>query len=121
MNRDETKILIVEDEIIVAMEMESLLESNGFNVVGKAHSSGKAVEAASTLKPNIILMDINIKGELDGIDTCKKILGQFDVKIIFVSAYNDEETHLRMGVIQPHFFLPKPYSEKDLVGIISLL
>ncbi len=119
MDRNESKILIVEDEIIVAMEMESLLQSNGFSVVGKAHSSEKAVDTAIAYKPNIILMDINIKGEFDGIDTCKKILNHLNAKIIFVSAYNDEETHIRIDAIQPHYFLPKPYSEKELIDIIS--
>ena len=66
MNNNDIKILIVEDEVIVAMEIEMGLVSQGYKVVGKAYNSGKAVDAALKQDPDIILMDINIKGGSDG-------------------------------------------------------
>jgi len=113
------KILIVEDEIIVAMEIELALQSKGYAVVGKAPTSEKAIELAQKFLPDIILMDVNIKGSKDGIGTSKEILKFHNTSIIFLSAYSDSETVKRMQVIQPHYFLPKPYSQSELVKIIS--
>ena len=108
MNNNDIKILIVEDEVIVAMEIEMGLVSQGYKVVGKAYNSGKAVDAALKQDPDIILMDINIKGGSDGIQTSKDILKSVNSSIIFLSAYNDNETKERMKEIQPHYFMPKP-------------
>ena len=112
------KILIVEDEIIVAMEIELALQSKGYKVVGKAPTSEKAIELAQKFLPDVILMDVNIKGGSDGIGTSREILKFHNPSIIFVSAYSDTETINKMQVIQPHYFLPKPYSQNELTSII---
>lgn len=112
------KILIVEDEAIVAMEIEFLLRSIGFKIVGKANNSSKAMDLASKYFPDIILMDVNIKGERNGIDTSLEILKYSKPMIIFVTAYNDDETKQKMDVIKPHFLLHKPFTPEDLQKII---
>lgn len=116
---DKKKILIVEDELIVAMEIELALKSKGYFIVGKATTSEKAIELAQKFLPDVILMDINIRGSKDGIGTSKEILKFHSPAIIFLSAYTDSETINKMQVIQPHHFLPKPYSQGELVKIIS--
>ncbi len=108
------KILIVEDEIIVAMEIEFALQSSGFNVIGKASNSHKALELAQKFLPDVILMDINIKGDLNGIETALKIFSFHKPAIIFVSAYSDKETLDKLKKVQPHFYLSKPYSHSEL-------
>lgn len=113
------KILIVEDEIIVAMEIEMALQSKGYWVVGKAPTSEKAIELTQKFLPDVILMDVNIKGSKDGIGTSQEILKFHSPSIIFLSAYSDSETIRKMQVIQPHYFLPKPYTQEDLFKIIS--
>ena len=113
------KILVVEDETIVAMEIEFALQASGYNVVGKAGNSTKAIEMAKLFLPDVVLMDINIKGDFNGIETAAEILKFHKTAIIFVSAYNDKETKSKMSVIQPHYFLAKPYSQAELNKIIS--
>lgn len=113
------KILIVEDEIIVAMEIEFALKSKGYSVIGKAPTSEKAIELAQKFLPDVILMDVNIKGNSDGIGTSREILKHYQPAIIFISAYTDSETINKMKTIQPHYFLPKPYSQNELIGIIT--
>jgi two-component system, response regulator PdtaR len=116
--QDKKKILIVEDEIIVSMEIEFSLQASGFNVVGKAANSGKAIELSKNFTPDIILMDVNIKGEKDGINTSLEILKSYKPIIIFLSAYNDPETRKRMEIIGRHYFLSKPYLQSELKKII---
>jgi DNA-binding NarL/FixJ family response regulator len=112
------KILVVEDETIVAMEIEFALQASGYNVIGKAFNSAKAIDLAKKFLPDIILMDINIKGDFNGIETATEILKFHKTAIIFVSAYSDKETKSKMSVIQPHYFLAKPYSQAELNKII---
>jgi two-component system, response regulator PdtaR len=80
------KILIVEDEAIIAMEIESQLQSLGYNVTSIVDTGVKAIEKAEADKPDLILMDIRIKGEMDGIQTAAIIREQFDIPVIFSTA-----------------------------------
>lgn len=113
------KILIVEDEFIVAMEIEIELKSKGFDIVGIAHNSDKAIEFVKSKSPDLVLMDVNIKGSKDGIQTAKEIKEISEAKIIFVSAYSDDETKNRMSVLGSYHFLPKPYTHFELLSIIK--
>ncbi len=113
------KILIVEDEIIVAMEIEFALQASGFDVVGKASNSQKALDIAEKYLPDVILMDINIKGGRNGIDTSLEIFKFYRPAIIFISAYSDNETMNKMKVVQPHFYLHKPYTHSELKDKIT--
>jgi DNA-binding NarL/FixJ family response regulator len=111
-------VLIVEDEIIIAMEAETELLSMGFHVVGMASSSEEAIEAAATCRPDVIIMDIHIQGRHDGIQLSKEIFAFYRPVIIFISAYNDDETREKIKSIQPHYFLPKPFSYEELMSVI---
>jgi DNA-binding response OmpR family regulator len=114
MKLDGIKILLVEDELIIAMEMEMELTSIGLKVVGKAVSYETAVELARKAAPDIMLMDVNLKGKKNGIETAHEILSFHKIPIIFISAYTDEETENKMRTVPGSFFLPKPFTINDL-------
>ena len=88
---DKIKILVVEDEIIVAMELKQQLETMGYEVVGTAASGKEAIEVALEKNPDVILMDIMLKGEMDGIEAAEKIHNYQDTHIIYTTAYSDKE------------------------------
>lgn len=115
-----TPVLIVEDEIIVSMEIESFLLSKNFDVVGSANNSKKAYKLAMEYKPHIILMDIKIKGEVDGIDTAFKILNELNTTIIYLTAYCDEHTIERAIKTNPSAYLTKPFNKKELFASLKI-
>jgi CheY-like chemotaxis protein/predicted transcriptional regulator with HTH domain len=108
------KILVVEDESIIAMELEKHLTEMGYDVVGRASSSVEAIAKAKELRPDLILMDIVIPGEKDGIDVAKEIKSELDVPVIFVTAYADEEHIKRAKKVEPFGYLVKPYEDREL-------
>ena len=118
---EKKKILIVEDEVIVAMEVEMHLQINGFNIVGKVQTSEQAIECARRELPDIILMDINIRGNDDGIDAVKKILSFSSPGIIFLTAYNDSDTLNRITEIPGAKVVSKPFLVDDLLSTVNSL
>ena len=112
-------ILIVEDEVIISLEIEGRLRSNGFNIIGPIASSEEAVVAAVTYQPEVIVMDIHIQGSKDGIDITREIFTIYKPVIIFISAYTDNETKVKVETVQPSYFLAKPISYEDLTRIIQ--
>ena len=84
-------IMLVEDEIIVAADVKNRLESMGYDVLGIFDTGEEAIQKAGELRPNLILMDIVLKGELDGIDAAQKIRELYDIPIIYLTAYSDEK------------------------------
>jgi len=115
-----TKILIVEDEAIIAMEIGKQLESLGYKVSSIVDTGEKAIELAEKLKPDIILMDIRINGEIDGIDTAQVIRDRFDIPVIFSTAYLDQERIERAKITMPFGYLLKPIQERDLKATIEM-
>ncbi len=115
-----TKILIVEDEAIIAMEIENQLQSLGYQVTSIVDTGEKAVKKAEEDKPNLILMDIRIKGELDGIDTAEEIRNKFGIPVIFSTAYLDEERIERAKITKPFGYVLKPIQERDLKVTIEM-
>jgi two-component system, response regulator PdtaR len=119
MTMDQFKILIVEDEIIVAMEIELELQSNGYNVIGKAYSNKSAVDISVNELPDIVLMDVNLRGKKNGIETAKDINQKKETSFIFISAYTDEETRTNIMQVPNSYFLPKPFTTHDLITKID--
>jgi len=111
---EKAKILIVEDEAIIAMEVESQLQSLGYEVTSIVDTGEKAIKKAKEDKPDIILMDIRIKGEMDGIDTAEAIRSQFGIPVIFSTAYLDEDRIDRAKITMPFGYVLKPIQERDL-------
>jgi PAS domain S-box-containing protein len=108
------RILIVEDEAIVAMEVESQLQGLGYEVTSIVDTGEKAIKKAEEDNPDLILMDIRIKGEMDGIDNAKEIRNRFGIPVIFSTAYLDQERIERAKITMPFGYVLKPIQERDL-------
>lgn len=114
-----TRILLVEDEKLVARDEQQMLETLGYEVVDIASTGNEAVEKALSLKTDLILMDIRLKGEMDGIDAAGKILEQSSVPIIYLTGHSDDETLKRARRTQPYGFITKPFETKLLRSAIE--
>ncbi|HIJ00269.1 MAG: two-component system, response regulator PdtaR [Candidatus Methanomethylophilaceae archaeon] len=114
-----SRILIVEDEVVVAMYIETLLVTFGYEVAGIVTNGKDAIDAVKNNGIALILMDINIEGDIDGIETVKRIKEFSDVPVIYVSAYIDKETIDRAAETKPASYLSKPFKNKDLKDIID--
>ncbi|MBG1245058.1 hybrid sensor histidine kinase/response regulator [Nostoc sp. NZL] len=110
----QARILVVEDEVIVARTIASQLSQLGYIVTGTASSGKVAIAKASETQPELVLMDIILKGEMDGIATASKIREQLDVPVIYLTAYGDDHTLERAKVTQPFGYIVKPFTTKDL-------
>ena len=114
------KILIVEDESIVALELESRLTDLGYSVCGIVSSGADAINTTIVQRPNIILMDINIKGPIDGVETAEKIKEIIDIPIIFLTAFTDSNTLQRAKITEPYGYIVKPFEERELHTSIEI-
>lgn len=115
----EARILIVEDDAIIAMDMEQILTHKGYNVVGRVDKGEKALSIVKEKKPEIVLMDINIKGNTDGIAVAKKLLDELQLKVIYITAYSDINMKERAFETEPIGYLVKPLRESELVAMIE--
>ena len=117
---DKTKILIVEDEVIVAMEMKQQLENIGYEVVGIASTGQEAIDISLEKTPDVILMDIMLKGEMDGIEAAEKIRKFQDNHIIYTTAYSDAELLERAKLTEPNGYILKPLISKEVDANIQM-
>lgn len=108
------QILIVEDEFTIALDIESRLESMGYHVVGIADSYDDAMSLAQKEKPNLILMDINIKGQRTGIDAARDISQLMPTPIIFLTALLDDSSFQAALKTQPYGYITKPFKDSSL-------
>lgn len=108
------KILVVEDEEIIALEIVTRLKNMGYDVCKTVASGFEAINELKQCKPDLILMDIRIKGEMDGIETAKKIAAITSTPIIYLTAYADKQTIERAKETTPFNYLVKPVQERDL-------
>lgn len=114
------KILIVEDEIIIAMEIAERLESMGYEVLRIVANGKMAVEVVKTQKPDLILMDIMIQGDMDGVETANQIRTFSDTPVIYLTANADEATLQRAKVSDAFGYLIKPFEERELNTTIEM-
>jgi len=114
------RIMIVEDESIVAMGIKHKLEELGYNVIGVVATGEKAVETALKIEPDLILMDIVLKGDMDGIDAAQKIHNQLDIPIIYITAYSDEEVLKRARITEPYGYILKPFKKSEVNANIQM-
>ncbi|MBF0327606.1 MAG: response regulator [Nitrospirae bacterium] len=102
------KILIVEDEIISALDLQGILERAGYETAKIATTGEEAVELAAKEKPDVVLMDIHIEGKMDGIQAAEKISMALGMPIIFMTGYSDENMIKKAQAINPYAILNKP-------------
>jgi len=114
------RILIVEDEKIIALDLQRRLERFGFSVVGMAASGSEAIDLAKDREPDIILMDIRLEGEMDGIEASKRIRAKYAIPVIFLTAYTDEKTLDRAKEVEPFGYILKPFKERELYTTIDI-
>ncbi|MBL4578244.1 MAG: response regulator [Flavobacteriales bacterium] len=113
-------ILIVEDESIVAKDIQHTLEKLGYAVMATLPEGEKAVEFVKNELPDLIFMDIMLKGEMTGIDTAIQIHRNFSVPIIYLTAYADKDTLSKAKISQPHGYIIKPFKEVDIRTAVEI-
>jgi signal transduction histidine kinase len=116
----QARIMVVEDEVIVAETICMKLVSFGYEVTDTAVLGQEALEKAFFFKPDLILMDIHLKGDLDGINAARKIKEQYNIPVIFLTAFADEETINSAKVAEPYGYLLKPFKDKELHSNIEM-
>ncbi len=114
------RILIVEDESLVAMDMETQLQDRGYEVVGLASSGEEAISKALSARPHVIIMDIMLNSKMDGIQAAKEIRKHMDCPVIFLTAYADEKILNRAKATEPGGYIVKPYVEESLHATIQM-
>ncbi len=117
---EKASILIVEDEKIVAEDLKVTLEHLGYSVAGMASTGSDAIEKAKNAKPDLILMDINLKGDMDGIQAAKKISVQSSIPVVFLTAHANDDIIERAKNAQAFGYIVKPFEEKSLNSTIQL-
>src|SRR3954452_25052783 len=116
----DARILIVEDETIVAMDLAATLRRLQYTVAGMVGSGAAAIEAAAFHKPDLILMDIRLKGPMDGIEAAAVIQKQLGTPIVFLTAHGDADTVQRAKAASPYGYLVKPFDEHVLHRIVEI-
>jgi diguanylate cyclase (GGDEF)-like protein/PAS domain S-box-containing protein len=117
---DKVRILIVENERIVSMDMQRRLRSLSYDVVGAAVSGDEAIQKAEAHRPDLVLMDIMLDGPMDGIQAAEIIRSRFGIPVIYLTAYGDGPTLERAKVTEPFGYILKPFEERELHGHIEI-
>jgi two-component system cell cycle sensor histidine kinase/response regulator CckA len=115
-----TKILIVEDESLVAKDIEIRLKALGYAVSAIASSGEGAIQKAAETHPDLVLMDIVLKGDMDGVKTAKEIISRYDIPVLYLTAYADEKTLERAKITEPFGYILKPFEEKEVHSAIEI-
>ncbi|MBT5305552.1 MAG: response regulator, partial [Candidatus Scalindua sp.] len=115
-----SRLMIVDDEAVISMQLEDRLQSMEYDVVGTASSAEESVSMARVLRPDLILMDIVMQGKLDGIDAAKKIKADMDIPIIFLTAYTDDRYIKRAMSVEPFGYIVKPFRENEIRANIEI-
>lgn len=113
-------ILVIEDEAIVSKDIQQSLKKLGYNIVGSAATGEKAVDLALETKPDLVLMDIMLKGDMSGIDAAEQIRQSLKIPVIYLTAYADENTLAKAKVTEPYGYIIKPFKEIDLHTSIEM-
>jgi len=112
-------ILVVEDEAIIAMDIAMQLRDLGYSPLGPASTGEQAIEMAGRLRPQLVLMDIQLGSQMDGITAAQEIRTQVGIPCVFLSAFTGEESQARAILANPAGYLAKPFTEHDLHTAIT--
>jgi PAS domain S-box-containing protein len=116
----ETQILVVEDEAIVAEAIKRRLKKLGYVVHATAGRGDEAIKKAEENHPDLVLMDIVLHGEMDGIEAAEQIRIRFNIPVVYLTAYSDEKTLLRAKITEPFGYIIKPFKERELQVAIEI-
>jgi len=114
------KIFIVEDERIIAKDIEATINALGYSCIGSALTGEEAIDRIPLLKPDLVLMDINLKGGMSGVQAVEQLKEIIDVPIVYLTAYSDEKTLDRAKRTEPYGYILKPYEERELHSTIEM-
>ena len=117
---EKVRMLVVEDERIVSMDLQRRLKAMGYEIAGSAVSGEEAIEKAEALRPDMVLMDIMLDGELDGTQAAEIIRARFGTPVIYLTAYADSATLERAKITEPFGYILKPFEERELHGHIEI-
>jgi len=117
---EKTRILIVEDETLVARHIQNMVGGLGYEIVGVVATGEEAVALALKERPELVLMDIMLRGQMDGIAAAREIWQNLNVPIVYLTAYADESTLHRAKLTQPFGYLLKPFEERELYTAIEM-
>lgn len=115
-----TKVMIVEDEAVVALHLRQELTKLGYTVAGIATTGEQALKLLEEVFPDVILMDIHIQGEIDGIETTKRIPRYLHIPVIYLTAYSEDSTLKRASDTYPYGYLIKPFLDRELHATIRM-
>ncbi|HEX7156937.1 MAG TPA: diguanylate cyclase [Burkholderiaceae bacterium] len=113
-------ILVVEDEWVVAKDLQRSLSYFGYNVPSTAATADEAIRLAQDHRPDLVLMDVNLAGPRDGIEAARELRASHDVPVVFLTAFSDEDTVARAKVVEPHSYLVKPVKIDELRSAVEL-
>jgi len=114
------KVMIVEDEEIVAADIQTSIEKIGYSACATASSGREAIEKAGSTKPDLILMDIVLKGTMDGIETAAQIKELYKIPVVYLTAFGEDGTLQRAKVAEPYGYITKPFRDRDLQIAIEI-
>jgi PAS domain S-box-containing protein len=117
---DKPRVLVAEDEGIIAKDLENILKGLGYGFVGSVSSGKEAIRKAEETRPDLILMDIVLRGKSDGVEAAQEIRSRLDIPVVFLTAFSDERTLRRAKLSGPFGYLLKPIEEKGLRGAIEV-
>lgn len=113
------KIVIVEDEIIIAMDLENILENKGHRVIGMAANAQAAIRMVSELQPDLVFMDIHLQGDIDGIEIATQIRHYSQVPIIFCSSYGSKRVIGEALEVNGSSYIIKPFNTEIIGGVLA--
>lgn len=113
-------ILVVEDEAITAKDIEATLQDLGFAVCGIASSGAEALQKAESGRPDLVLMDIVLQGEMDGIEAAERIRASWGIPVVYLTAHSDDRTLHRARVTEPYGYIVKPFNERELHSNVEI-
>jgi two-component system, response regulator PdtaR len=117
-SRKSHRILIIEDDLLIASQIEAALTEAGFDVIGVLTTGEEALQKAEAERPDLAIVDIRLAGDRDGVDTAVELFRSHGIRCIFASAYSDQEARRRAEVAAPLGWLQKPYTMKALTDIV---
>lgn len=115
-----SRILVVEDDRIIAMEIKERLEEYNYDVVSIAHNGIAAIEMAAEFSPELIIMDIHLEGEMDGIEAAMQIKSKSGIPVVYLTAYADDNTIERAKITEPYGYIVKPLDERELKSAVEI-
>lgn len=119
-DKNNNVILVVDDDLITAVTIKKVLEKQGYMQVGVAGNADDAISFVNSSQPCLIIMDVNLRGSIDGIETSEKILATNDIPILFLTAYSDDETINRAKKINPYGYIIKPFDNRELITLVDI-